>query len=82
MPRYYFNIVDSVALPDQEGTHFTDLEQVRGEALRLCGETVRELGNDFWDHPEWSLTVVDDAGQTVLAVKLSGVESAARRQTR
>jgi precorrin-6x reductase len=71
MPRYHFNIVDSVSQPDPEGSELVDLAQVRREALRLSGEVLREMDDDFWQHPEWSLTVTDDSGATVLAVKIT-----------
>ena len=69
MPRYHFNIVDGVSQPDPEGTDLVDLAEVRRQALRLSGEVLRELSSAFWQHPEWSLTVTDDAGATVLALK-------------
>src|SRR4051794_41691429 len=69
MPRYHFNIVDGVSQPDPEGTDLVDLAEVRRQALRLSGEVLRELSSVLWEHPEWSLTVTDDAGATVLALK-------------
>src|SRR3954454_13317358 len=66
---YHFNIVDGVSQPDPEGTDLVDLAEVRRQALRLSGEVLRELSSVFWEHPEWSLTVTDDAGATVLALK-------------
>jgi hypothetical protein len=46
MPRYHFNIVDSVSQPDPEGSDLVDLAQVRREALRLSGEVLREMHDE------------------------------------
>lgn len=51
MPRYHFNIVDSVSQPDPQGIDLVDLAEVRRQSLRLSGEVLRELSSEFWDTP-------------------------------
>ena len=74
MPRYYFHVRDGRDLPDTEGSELPDLHAVRLEALRASGEMLR--GNkgaaEFWSGDDWTMTVVDEDGRSVLTLRFSG----------
>lgn len=75
MPRYYFHIHDGADFPDTEGTMLPDLDAARGEAIRLAGSVIRELGSTFLDPHhggEWMMEVVDKSGKPLLRLKFSG----------
>ena len=69
MPRYFFNIQDGRATPDQEGTELPDMETARAEAVRLSGEVLRDTGAQYWRHPEWRLEVLDESGRTLFRLR-------------
>jgi hypothetical protein len=70
--RYFFHVRDGTTTLDDTGFECATSEQVRTEALRAAGETLKELGSDFWDHPHWTMWVEDEAGGTVLTLSFSG----------
>jgi hypothetical protein len=72
MPRYYFNVRDSVELPDEIGTELPGLDAVRDMAVKAAGEAIRELGGRFWDAEEWQMVVTDENGREVLILTFSG----------
>jgi hypothetical protein len=61
MARYFFNLVDGRDIPDAEGTEFSDMAAVRGAALKMAGELLRDGGKEFWSgHEELCGRLGDD----------------------
>jgi len=48
MPLYHFNVEDGAVYPDLEGTHCSDLEAARTEAVRRSGTLLRDNARSFW----------------------------------
>src|SRR5947209_20348440 len=53
--RLFFHVHDGTTILDDEGTDFPDVNAARDEAIRTCGEMVREVpaiiqsgGGDVW----------------------------------
>ena len=78
MNRYFFHIHNGSERPDTEGTDLAGMGQVRSEAVRLTGEILRGMGDRFWRHPEWTLTVTDETGAEVLGLRVIAKEQHAR----
>jgi hypothetical protein len=71
MPRYFFDIHDSVrSTTDDVGVELDELEAARQEAARTLGEIARDILPDG-DRQEVVIEVKDEAGQRVLVAKLS-----------
>ena len=71
MPRYFFHIHDGKEFRDKDGTVLADRMAARAQAVATAGSMLREKGETFWDGTEWSMTVVDEAGQTVCELRFS-----------
>ena len=72
MPRFYFHIHDGVDLRDDVGTELPGRDAIRSHSLRLAGECIRHLQDNFWGHCEWRLDVTDEQGVNVLTLRFSG----------
>jgi hypothetical protein len=60
MPRFYFNVLDGIDLPDDEGYELPDLKAARIEATKVAGEMLRDGPPEkFWNGEAWQLTVTD-----------------------
>lgn len=68
MQRFFFHVRDGQTSLDDIGFECADLHQVRAEAIRTAGETLRDLGPDFWSHARWTMWVEDEEGSTVLSL--------------
>ena len=74
MPRYFFHVRNGKDLPDTEGSELPDLNAARTEAIKASGEMLRDNkgGADFWSGHDWTMTVVDDKGGTILTLRFAG----------
>ncbi len=48
MPRYFFNVSHHSTHPDTEGSELADIHAAQIEAVRLCGEMIRDIDDSFW----------------------------------
>jgi len=71
MPVYYFNIHDGSAIADTEGHVLPDLDAARRVAIRLAGDVIREIGDNFWRGEEWRMDVTDHAGAILFTLHFS-----------
>jgi Domain of unknown function (DUF6894) len=71
MPRYFFNVDDGFSTKDAEGTDLPDIFAAQEEAIRLSGELLREIGGEFWNGTEWSLTVTYETGRVLFILRFS-----------
>ena len=69
MPRYFFDIKDGENLPDHTGSVWPDLAAARIEAVRYSAEVLKEMPDRFWNSEEWTMTVKDEAGIPLFALK-------------
>ena len=72
VPRYFFHFHDGKDIPDLEGTELAGPEEARNQAVIACGEALRDLGGEFWEHKEWTMRVVDWHANVVCELKFSG----------
>jgi hypothetical protein len=78
MTRYFFHIQDGVRYEDKTGTELPDITAVRVRALKVSGDMLASGTHpDLWEGHEWRLTVTDEAGQEVLALRFSAQQRAA-----
>jgi hypothetical protein len=70
MQRYFFHVRDGETSLDQVGFECADINDVRTQAIRAAGETLRDLGPDFWKHGNWTMWVEDESGSTVLSLDI------------
>ena len=64
MSRFFFNVIDGVSAPDDEGIDLPDLHAARAEGVRGAGEMLRELAGDL-SEGEWRVDVADETGAVV-----------------
>lgn len=74
MPQYFFHVHDGSSALDTEGSELSDIYTAQAEAVRMCGEILKEMGARFWDGAGWRLEVTDDVGQTLFICHFSGEE--------
>jgi Domain of unknown function (DUF6894) len=61
MPLYFFHVDDGNTFLDDEGVEFPDLKTARQEAVRACGEMLRDyVSPKLWDGKPWRLWVTDN----------------------
>ena len=71
MPRYFFHVKDGFSTKDTEGSELSDIYMAQEEAIRLSGELLREMGGEFWNGTEWSLTVTNETGGVLFRLRFS-----------
>ncbi len=71
MARYYFNIYDGQTPADDDGTELPDVYTARKEAIRLCGEILREVRCSFDSESDWRLEVTDDHDNRLFILRFS-----------
>lgn len=76
MPRYFFNLPHHFSGPDTEGSELADIHAARAAALRLCGEMIREIDENFWETPRWRLDVADQDNRILFTLTFSAEDSA------
>ena len=70
MPRYFFNVHNSIGLvEDEEGRDFADLDAARAAALKGAREIIAEDVADGVADLRGRLDVIDAAGVVVLVIK-------------
>ena len=75
--RYSFNIYDGVTIMDDEGTEFRNWEDARLEAIRLCGETLKDHPKRTAIGEDWRMEVTDKWGLVLFRLDFSVVEAPA-----
>lgn len=71
MRRYFFNLHDSVSLPDTVGSEHPDLASVRSEAVESIAERLKGAVLKETDVSSWLMNVTDEQGVTVLVLSFS-----------
>ena len=69
LPRYYFHIVDSVVLPDEDGLELPDLAAARIEAVKTAGEMLRDHADRFWMSPDWKVVVTGEDRTVLFSIR-------------
>ncbi len=83
MARYFFKVEHgSEGQPDTYDVELPNLVVVREEAVRLAAELLREVKPSFWKGDDWTLTVQDEHGLSLLSVMVTATEAPALKNHR
>lgn len=74
MPKFHFNLDDK---QDERGLELPDLAAAKCEALEFAARHICDSANAFWDREEWTLSVADESGLTLMQLHIVGTQSAA-----
>jgi hypothetical protein len=77
LPRYFFHTQTDTRTTDENGLEFPSPVDARREAIRTCGEIMRDAPEAFWGSRPWSVTVTDAVGLVLWEIYVDGVSSAA-----
>lgn len=80
MPLYYFHAQTDSRTTDTDGLELANPVDARREAIRACGEMIRDCPEPFWGSRPWTVTVTDAAGLILWEISMDGVSSAAGLQ--
>lgn len=82
VPRFHFNTYDNVTVLDPEGTELADWDEARLEAIRLCGEILKEDAKRVALCEDWRMEVTDDTGLVLFRFDFAVMASAATTRSR
>ena len=74
MARYYFNQINGVFNPDDEGLEYATLEQARVEAVRYAGEVLRDHPTLVWQGEDFRVEVTDKNKSVLFTIIVVGVD--------
>jgi hypothetical protein len=74
MPTFHFHLDDQ---RDRQGLELPDLAGAKCEALEFAARHICDAANAFWDREDWTLTVTNERGLTLLQLQIVGTQSAA-----
>jgi hypothetical protein len=77
MPRFYFHTETDVRMTDHEGMELEGFVDARKEAIRTCGQMMRDAPEVFWGSRPWNVSVTDAGGLILWVIYVDGVTSAA-----
>jgi hypothetical protein len=74
IPKFHFHLDPE---RDEQGLELTNVAAAKCEALDFAARHICDDANAFWDREEWSLTVTNDSGLTLLQLQIVGTQSSA-----
>jgi hypothetical protein len=77
MARYFFHVIDGLALSDDVGSEHGDLASAKCEAVVYAGRLICEDAASFWDRGDWQMNVTDEVGLTLFTLVFAGYDAAA-----
>lgn len=80
VPRYHFNILDGVCLPDTEGTELPDWQAARLEAIRRAGTVLKDDARSVAVGDDWRIEVTDHTGLVLFQMTFLMIESPVMRR--
>jgi hypothetical protein len=72
MPLFLLHTQTDTRTSDDQGTELAGPEEARREAIRTCGEMMRDCADSFWGSRPWSVTVTDAAGLVLWEISVDG----------
>jgi hypothetical protein len=81
VPRFYFhsNHPSERDAQDDEGFEFPTVHKAKCEAVKFAGQLLADTAEHFWDDGDFELTVTDDRGLVLFAMRIVGIEAPAVR---
>jgi hypothetical protein len=80
MALFFFHTQTDTRFTDLEGTEIDGAVEARRQAIKTCGEMMRDAPEGFWGSRPWSVTVTDADGLVLWEVQVDGSLSAAAPQ--
>lgn len=79
--RYFFhtNLPSEQVVQDDEGFDFPSVHVAKCEAVVYAGQLLKDTREHFWDDGDFELTVTDDQGLVLFAMRVVGIEAPAIR---
>lgn len=77
MARFYFNVRDGQANPDQTGTDLPSLVAARAYAIQVVCESLQGDSTTVWQAPTWHVEVTDDRGLVLFDIHVIATVSPA-----
>ncbi len=74
MPKFHFHLEGE---QDEQAIELADLAAAKCEALEFAARHICDAANAFWDREEWTLSVADEKGLTLMHLHIVGTQSAA-----
>jgi len=71
MPRYFFHVSHRHFSEDADGTELPDAQSAWHEAVRACGEMIKDIDGALEFGPEWRMDVTDEQGRKLFAIHLT-----------
>lgn len=71
MPRYFFHVMDGLAVVDTEGLELENDMVARTEALRGAAEMMADRGMTLWLGNTWVMTVADEDAKILFNLRFS-----------
>ena len=72
MPVFYFHTQTDTRTSDDVGTELPGPVEARREAIRTCGEMIRDCAEGFWGSRPWTVTVTNAAGLVLWEISVDG----------
>ncbi len=77
--HFYFHTETDVRTTDTDGQEFGTYGEARVEAIRTCGQLMKDAPEVFWGSRPWSVTVTDKSGLILWEIYLDGQTAPAAR---
>jgi hypothetical protein len=77
LPRYFFHTQTDTRVSDEEGLELADHTEARAQAVRACGEMIRDAPEGFWSTRPWFVTITDQAGLVLYEIYVDGTAAPA-----
>ena len=72
MTRYFFDVSDTGMMQkDDEGTEFSNLEDVRTAAMRLLSDIARDAIYKGGDHRSFAVVITDENASSIYSATLT-----------
>ncbi len=76
MPRFFFHTQTDTRETDTEGMEISGPIEARRQAIKTCGEMMRDAPEGFWGSRPWHVTVTDSTGLILWEIYVDGTASA------
>ena len=71
MARYFFNVSNCEFVPDASGTGCASAIEVKDQAVKAAGQSLRDQGLDIWKTGSWYMFVCDEKNRTILKLEFT-----------
>ena len=73
MQRFFFHTQTGSRFTDDEGMELDGPTEARRQAIKTCGQMIRDSPEGFWGTRPWNVTVTDSAGLVLWEIFMDGV---------